>query len=311
MSLLRYNLALAFHPVHTMSLDKNFNPAAKKAQPSSGFGPGQSWQDKVLEGDAIWGQVKSMLDAQGLSLPQTPRRPDVRMIVSNVSGEEIRFHNPGDHSGSKEEVIPGTGDKTAVMIMVKGKTLTEQAANAQELFKLYDLGAEGLSARFVEDLKSGKLADYIDEAYGPAPFEQQASKLVDVTWKAGDGTSSTVTPVNGANAAFGARAATKEAVFLAQFQIYVKGTGTTPELAEGYGMNIAVSSDWQTGAESTRPIVPQVAKTYYGEFFDEIPSVVVHPDGAIKQIDLKNGTVISHDSPAKKAANDPDGPKTP
>ncbi|MFN7113412.1 MAG: hypothetical protein ACK4PK_03540 [Alphaproteobacteria bacterium] len=295
-----------------MSLDKNFNPSAQKGQPINGFGPGQSWQDKVLEGDAIWAQVKSMLDAQGLSLPQTPRRPDVRMIVSNVSGSDIRFHNPGDHSGSKEEVIPGSGDKTAVMVMVKGATLTEQAANAQELFKLYDLGAEGLSARFVEDLKAGKLADYIDEAYGPAPFEQQASKLVDVSWKSQDGTVSTVSPVNGANAAFGARAATNETVFLAQFQIYVKGTGTTPELAEGYGMNIAVSSDWQTGAESTRPIVPQVAKTYYGEFFDAIPVVTVHPDGRVKKIDLNNGQIIAHDTPPQKPdAAKPDTPKSP
>jgi hypothetical protein len=296
-----------------MSLDKNFNPSAQKGPPTNGFGPGQAWQDKVLEGDALWAQVKAMLGAQALSLPQTPRRPDVRMILNNVSGQEIRFHNPGDHSGSKEEVIPVAGDKTAVMVMVKGKTLTEQAANAQELFKLYDLGTEGLSARFVEDMKAGKLSDYIDEAYGPAPFEQQASKLVDVTWKTEDGASSSVSPVKGSAAAFGARAATNETVFLAQFQIYVKGSGTTPELAEGYGMNIAVSSDWETGKESTRPIVPQVAKTYYGEFFDSIPVVTVHPDGLIKHIDLKNGNTLSHDTPPKKpeGAAKPDIPKSP
>jgi hypothetical protein len=295
-----------------MSLDKNFNSSGKKGQPTQGFGPGQAWQDKVVEGDRIWGQVKAMLDAQGLSLPQTPRRPDVRMIVSNVSGSDMRFHNPGDHSGgSKEEVIPSGGDKTAVMIMLKGATLAEQAANAQELFQLYDLGAEGLSARFVNDLKAGKLGRYIDEAYGPAPFEQQAAKLVDVTWVSEDGTSSTVNPVKGGNAAFGARAATDETVFLAQFQIYVKGTGTTPELAEGYGMNIAVSSDWQTGAESTRPIVPQVAKTYYGAHFDTIPAVTVHPDGRVKHIDLKNGQAVAHDTPPKKPGNNASKPGTP
>jgi len=280
-----------------MSLDKNFNTSGKKGQPTQGFGPGQAWQDKVVEGDKIWGQVKAMLDAQGLSLPPTPRRPDVRLIVSNVSGHDLRFHNPGDHSGSKEEVIPSGGDKTAVMIMVKGATLDEQAKNALTLFSAYDLGGNGLTDSFVADLKAGKLADLIDEAYGPAPFEQQASKLVDVTWTAEDGASSTVHPVKGSHAAFGARAATDETVFLAQFQIYVKGTGTTPELAEGYGMNIAVSSDWQTGAESTRPIVPQVAKTYYGAFFDAIPAVTVHPDGWVKHIDLKNGVSVAHDTP--------------
>ncbi len=294
-----------------MSIDKNFNASGQKGQSTNGFGPGQSWQDKVVEGDAIWAQVKSLLDTHGISLPQTPRRPDVRLIVSNISGSDMRFQNPGDHSASKEEVIPSTGDKTAVMIMVKGATLTAQAANAKELFKEYNLGTEGLSQRFVDDLKSGKLSDYIDEAYGPAPFEQQASKLTDVTWKMQDGTSSTVPPQKGAHAAYGARAATSESVFLAQFQIYLKGTGTTPELAEGYGMNIAVASDWQTGKETTRPIVPSVAKTYYGEYTDNIPVVTLHPDGYVKSIDLKDGRVITPDTPppaAKPAPNKPPSP---
>ncbi len=293
-----------------MSIDKSFNSSGQKGAGSNGFGPGQSWQDKVVEADAIWVQVKSLLDTHGVSLPQTPRRPDVRLIVSNISGSDICFQNPGDHSASKEEIIPSTGDKTAVMIMVKGGTLTAQAANAKELFKNYNLGEEGLSLRFVDDLKSGKLADYIDEAYGPAPFEQQSSKLVDVTWRAQDGASSTVPPTLGAYAAYGARAATNENVFLAQFQIYIKGTGTTPELAEGYGMNIAVASDWQTGKESTRPIVPSVAKTYYGAHTDNIPVVTLHPDGWVKQIDLKNGTVISADMPppASKTTRKPPAP---
>lgn len=294
-----------------MSIDKNFNASGQKGQGTGGFGPGQSWQDKVVEGDAIWAQVKALLDTHGISLPQTPRRPDVRLIVSNISGRDMQFQNPGDHSGANEEVIPSTGDKTAVMIMVKGATLTAQAANAKELFKTYNLAAEGLSQRFVDDLKSGKLADYIDEAYGPAPFEQQSSKLVDVTWKMKDGASSNVPSEKGTHAAYGARAATSENVFLAQFQIYIKGTGTTPELAEGYGMNIAVASDWQTGKESTRPIVPSVAQTYYGEHTDKIPVVTLHPDGYVKSIDLKDGRVIAHDTPppaAKPAPNKPPSP---
>ena len=294
-----------------MSIDKNFNASGQKGQGTNGFGPGQSWQDKVVEGDAIWAQVKALLDTHGHTLPQTPRRPDVRLIVSNVSGGELRFQNPGDHSASKEEVIPSTGDKTAVMIMVKGATLGEQAANAKELFKIYNLAADGLSQRFVDDLKAGKLSAYIDEAYGPAPFEQQSSKLVDVTWKARDGRISNVPPEKGAHAAYGARAATSENVFLAQFQIYIKGTGTTPELAEGYGMNIAVASDWQSGKETTRPIVPSVAQIYYGEYTQSIPVVTLHPDGWLKQIDLKNGTILSHDTPppaAKNAASKPPAP---
>ncbi|MCE9506856.1 MAG: hypothetical protein K8R48_00875 [Alphaproteobacteria bacterium] len=264
------------------------------------FGQGKSWQDKVLEADRIWAQVKAMLDEQQLKLPETPRRPDVRMIVNNISGIDIQFKNPGDHSGSKQELIPGMGDKTAAMIMVKGDTLEEQYNNAAILYHKYDLDLLGLSKNFIDDLKAGKLSDVIAEAYGPAPFEQQAGKLVDVTWKQQNGTEDKIVPKKGRSAAYGARAATNEMVILAQFQIYVKGTGTTPELSEGYGMNIAVSSDWQTGAVSTRPIVPSVAITYYGAYTFDIPAVIVHPDGMVKEIDLKNGTVIGLDASLTK-----------
>jgi len=291
-----------------MAIDKPFNDAGGRKK-LSGFGPGQSWQDKVLEGDALWAQVKAALDAAGQSLPQTLRRPDVRLIVNNISGQDIRFHNPGDHSGSKEETIPATGDKTAAMVMVKGASLPVQNANAQKLFDLYDLGNQGLSEKFVTDLKAGKLSDLVDEAYGPAPFQPQVNKLVDVSWTTENGVVDIVGPVKGPAAAAGARAATTETVFLAQFQIYIKGTGTTAELAEGYGMNIAVNADWQTGVESTRPIVPSVAQVYYGEHFKNIPVATVHPDGAVKEIDLKNGQVVQR-APAKPA-RPPRKPKTP
>jgi hypothetical protein len=293
-----------------MAVDKPFNDASGKKP--HGFGPGQSWQDKVLEGDALWAQVKAALDAAGQTLPQTPRRPDVRLILNNISGQEVRFYNPGDHSGSKEETIPATGDKTAAMVMIKGSSLPEQNANAQKLFALYDLGNQGLSEKFVTDLKAGKLSDLVDEAYGPAPFQSQADKLVDVSWPTEAGKVDIVQPVKGPAAAAGARAATNETVFLAQFQIYIKGTGTTAELAEGYGMNIAVNADWQTGVESTRPIVPSVAQVYYGEHFKDIPVATVHPDGAVKEIDLKNGQVIPAAKVAKpKPARPPRKPKNP
>lgn len=262
------------------------------------FSNGKSWQDKVLDADAIWAQVNAALSANGLKLPPTARRPDVRMIISNVSGAPVQFLNPGDHSGSKQEVIPATGDKTAAMVMVKGATLDEQYKNAEALYKKYDLGTQGLSTEFVADLMQGKLADFIAEAYGPAPFQSQAEKLVNVTWAAADGTSSEIIPEHGFAAAYGARAATTETVFLAKFHIYVKGSTTTAELVESDGMNIAVSSDWQTKVETTRPIVPSVAKTYYGAHFGAIPAVIVHPDGMIKEIDLKNGTVIRLDDNA-------------
>lgn len=57
-------------------------------------------------------------------------------------------------------------------------------------------------------------------------------------------------------------------------------------------MVIAVSKDWQTGGETTRPIVPSVAKEFYGRYFDTMPVVSLHPNGRVMTIDLKNGTVI-------------------
>lgn len=269
-----------------MSLSPRFNA----------FGQHKSWQDKVLEADGIWAQVKELLDEAGASLPQTPRRPDVRLIVANVGAADVRFFNPGDHSGSKEEVIPPTGDSTAAMIMIKGDTLKAQYDNAALLYAQYDLGTLGLSDAFVQDLRDGKLADIIAEAYGPAPLVSQAGKLADVAWEKENGETDSIAPVCGTAAAYGARPATTETVFLAQFQIFVKGSGTVPELAEGYGMNVAVSEDWKTKKVSTRPIVPSVAATYYGAHTAQIPVVTVHPDGVVKSVDLKNGTVISLDA---------------
>ena len=246
---------------------------------------GKSWQDKVLEADALWLQIKTALAAQQKTLPTTPRRPDVRLIVANRSGAAITFKNPGDHSGGKEEIIPADGAKTAAMIMIKGATLAEQHDNARFLYDRYQLGDIGLSTDFIHDLTTGVLSSLIDEAYGPAPLDEQASKLVDVTWQDTANTpATTIQPVKGTAAAFGARAATQETVFLATFHIYVKGSTTTPELIEGGSIAVAVASDWQTGAETTRPIAPSVARIYYGQHFDAIPVALVHPDGMVKEV---------------------------
>jgi hypothetical protein len=264
------------------------------------FSEGKGWKDKVVEADSIWLQINSALAEKNVVLPQTPRRPDVRLIINNITGNDIQFKNPGDHSGAKEELIPGSGDKTAVMVMVKGETLAEQYKNAKTLFDQFDLGKQGFSGAFLAALKRGELADLVDEAYGPAPFESQAEKLVDVTWTGTDGKAIKIKPEKGAATAFGVREATMETVFLAEFEVYVKGTGTTPELVEGAGINIAVNKDWATGAETTRPIAPSVAETYYGEHFSKIPTAIVHPDGIVKSIDLKNGTTIEVYGSGKK-----------
>lgn len=243
----------------------------------------QSWPDKVLRGDDILQQVTALLAAHGKTLPQTPRRPDVRLIVENVSGDAFSFQNPGDHS-NKPERIPSSGDATAVMIMLKGDTLDAQQRNAKTLCDTYHLDALGLTGAFIDDMAAGKLGGLVAEAYGPAPFAAQAERLIDLDWEMSGGTHSKIPAHKGAHAAYGARAATLETVFLAKVRIYVQGTGTTPELVEGDGMAIAVDTK-ADGMQTTRPIAPSVARTYYGAHADTLPQVAVDPDGHVISVD--------------------------
>jgi len=252
----------------------------------------QKWRDKVIDADSIWSQVKNILQSRGLELPETPRRPDVRLILDNKTGVDQLFRNPANHANDKSEHIPGSGDKTATMVMVAGATLAEQYANARTLFEKFDLAEDGLSPAFVTALKNDSAGGLVTEAYGPAPYAGQSGKLVDVEWNNAAGATANITPVFGAAGSYGARAATAETALRAAVHVYVKGTGTTAELMETDGMIIAVAKDWQSGAESTRPIVASVAREFYGQNYANIPTIVLNPDGQVRSIDLKNGTAI-------------------
>jgi hypothetical protein len=188
------------------------------------------------------------------------------------------------------EEIPSDGDKVAAMMMLKVDTLEEQFANAKTLSEKFDLAANGLSTELLRALSRPDVYTKMDEMYGPAPFDDQAAKLEPLNWLNSDGSESVIAPEFGEACAFGARPATNETVFLAKVPVYFKGTGTVPELLEADGMCIAVSKHWKTGEVSTRPIVPSVAKTYYGAHFDSIPVVTVHPDHGVCMVNLRNGT---------------------
>ncbi len=265
---------------------------------------GVTWAERVVKADHVWQQIEAMLKAGGHELPAIPRRPDVRLIIENTSGNEIQFYNPGDHSMSKPEIIPANGDKKAVMVMVAGDTLLQQVDNAATLFNTYNLASSGLSPAFLNDLQIGKLTHdprrLISEAYGPAPFVEQVSKLVTVSWPQDNGASElVVNPQVGASAAFGVRAATKEQAFLADFPIFVKGTTTTPERVESDGMVVALEHDWQTKIVKTRPIAPSIAKGFYGTYYNNLPIVTVDPDGTVHQINLRNGTILKPAEPVQ------------
>ena len=261
------------------------------------YSEGRGWNDKTVLGDFLWKQVSEMMSAKGVEMPETPRKPDVRLILRNITGQELRFLNPGDHSASKEEVIPVHGEKTAVMVMLHGKTLKEQLQNAQELTNYFFLEERGFSQEFLHAMKNGVLKDVVREAYGPAPFEKQAAGLKEqLIWTDKNGHQETVTAHQGQNVAFGAREGA-ERVFLTHFDIDVKGTTTVAERVEAAGMCIAVNNNWQTGKDETRPIVPSVAIEFYGEHFPNIPIVKATPQGVVEKIIMPNGRELVDESP--------------
>lgn len=256
------------------------------------FNTSQTWPQRVLIADDIWQQVKEILETHGETLPKTPRRPDTRLILNNVSDKTISFLNPGDHSNETPEEIPAQGEKTAVMVMLQGDTLEKQLQNARTLVETYNLQATGFTPEFAALLGTDATTGLVKEAYGPAPHQGQSEKLVDVTWTAKDGSSIKIAPVASDVCSYGVRAPENETIFSNKMMIFVQGSDTTPELIEGAGICIAVSSDWQTGIESTRPIAPSVAQEFYGEHFNSIPRVKVDPDGNVQSINLSNGKVF-------------------
>lgn len=264
-----------------MSLSNDFNT----------FSNGKTWTEKVLSGDALWQQVKKLLEANGATLPATPRRPDLRLICDNISSQTLEFKNPGDHS-SKHETIPATGDSTAVMMMIKGDTLADQHRNAQTLVKRYGLATKGFTQELINDMAAGKLSDLIAEAYGPAPFSAQADKLKSVAWPTADGVVQNIDPEFYQAAAFGVGPATQETVFLVDIPMAVHGTGTVAERLESAGIAVAVSTDAQ-GQDRTRPIAASVARGYYGGYFESIPVAVASPSGEIHTLKMRKPAPVT------------------
>ena len=268
-----------------MSKKKSFNTNAFKRI--------KNWVDKVHMGDTIADQVKYVFEKNGYELEATPRRPDVRLVINNISGQTFNFSNPGNHADGEVEEIPSGAKNSAVQVMLKGETLAEQQANAKELYERFDMGNKGLTQEFVDALEAGELDDLIQEAYGPSEFEDQAGRMTEIEWTDNDKNTATITSTVGDAAAFGVRKIGKEKVFLAQFPIYIQGTHSVAELIESSGMFVALNEDWQTGEENSKPIVPSVGVHYYGEHVETIPVVTLSTDGIVKDITLANGRTLT------------------
>lgn len=249
------------------------------------------WEEKIFAADSIWEQIKQALAQTNTSLNSTPRRPDVRLIVNNISGQPVSFQNPGQHS-DKPETVPAEGTSTSAMVMLQGDNLTDQHLAAFELYNRFNLGTQGLTPAFAAFLQTPEARELVKEAYGPAPFEAQSKKLVTVEWKPRNRPATSVSPVFAEASSFGARAATLEKAIIATTKIYVHGTNTIPELMDNKGIVIAITPGDQGAADKTRPIAPDIAEQFYGEDFDKIPVAVINTEGQVEQIDLRNGSTI-------------------
>ncbi len=250
------------------------------------FKQGASWPEKVFQADALWSEVSKLLMIYKTALPSTLRRPDVRLVVENISGVDISFLNPANHTNGKPEHIPAEGDLRAAMLMMKGASLSDQYKKAHDLVVEFNLATEGISTKFLTALRSGVLQNEIQEAYGPASFSDQMARLEDVIWVDHQGESKQITPLLGLHAAFGARAATHENVFLVDCPMSVEGTQTTPESISSEGICVAVTIDPHSGAHTTKPIAVDVAKTYYGEYFYYMPVAIITPNGEVRELRL-------------------------
>jgi hypothetical protein len=244
-----------------------------------------------LSGDALLAQIRAMQEQSQESPSKTPRRPDVRGVVVNTTGEQIQFFNPGKHSDKPETIQAGE----ACMIMFQGATPAEQMENAVQLFAIYDLH-NGVNQAFIDELGNGNASSMIAECYGPEKnYQGAADKLKDVTWTDVDGAETTIAPSKGVAGAFGVRPPAEEEVYQiktssAVFDAALAGTNTVAENFENGRMFLAVGSDWQTGRISTRPIVPSRAKEFYGSHVVDIPTYVVDASGALSKEQPANNT---------------------
>ena len=69
-----------------MSASTNLNLLAHPLSPD-----GKSWAERVVLADGVWRQIAGLMHAGAHELPTTPRRPDLRLILNNISGSTQKF----------------------------------------------------------------------------------------------------------------------------------------------------------------------------------------------------------------------------
>ena len=182
-----------------------------------------------LDGDGIVSQIFPQLRG---ALSLRDRAPDVRVILkTNDSGAEHVFANHAYPDNDPSKVIYDGAN--AIMIMPAHDTPRAQLFAARQIIDaVKSAGLEGgITPEFIDRAivkPQGKLRKFAAQIYGPAPFEAQANRLVDVSIQGVNGGFDIVKPDRGAGYAVGMRAAEKEEAFMvicegSPEEIFVKG----------------------------------------------------------------------------------------
>lgn len=252
------------------------------------FRDDEIWRQHVARADYVFAQVERALKAAQINLEETPRCPDVRVFARHASAGEpgakpIYFMNPENHAKGGHEELPANGPKTAMIIVPAPQgNLSDQFELARYIVEKFGL-ENGITQEAAARIGTPETKGLIDKAYAPCNFEAEAKNLTELTWDTGRGFE-TISPAMAEKIAFGCRPPRGELAMRIEFALFVQGTTTIAEQIENEGMVIAISKHWETGELSSKPIVPSVAKGYYGQGYHSLPLVTADPDGNVHKI---------------------------
>ena len=212
-----------------------------------------------LDGDGIVSQIFPQFRG-ALSLRE--RAPDVRVILKTAAtGANHIFANHAYPDNKPSEVVYD-GSK-ALMIMPARDTPRAQLFAARQIVEAVKNAGlqDGITPEFIDNTivkPEGKLRKFTAQIYGPAPFDAQAGRLVDVAIPGAGGGSDIVKPDRGAGYAVGMRAAEKEEAFMiicegSPDEVFVKGgkQAATAMSIIGDAMNVKLNGA-NTAAEQLK-----------------------------------------------------------
>lgn len=290
-------------------------------------------QSIALDGELIFSHVHRLIKA----VSKMDRPSDVRLTLrtADLGGLEYEFPNPAYGDNQRSNVA--FDGKSAIMMMLAGDTPKRQLFNAQLVVdRLEAAGLEYITPEFIEREivdPDGAARAYVAQAYGPAPYEGQASLIKPFDLHLAGGVTERIEPQEGAGYKFGLRAPAKETALLVLYagapedmfmtcaneartalnaieesvQAQLKGRVTALESLTGMGLvlkGIVLAVDQKTG--NTKPIRLDVAKEIYD--MDKINVIVLNSKGEITQQYLDSDNLDTLETLLTQKPEDPSSP---